>query len=472
MTIKKKTYSGIFRDAGAGAQAKRRYRDRRKKLMQRENKLMAITGVPYGPGGETVWAYAHCPTYQEPAMMHFTGVNQTNVILLLDPHSKESDEILFVGKKDLTMEFWEGVRFGVGDPKSVKEAQSVTGIKDIRDVRDFEAVLKERLFRQKKKELGLLWMEGTKKGRKTSIQSDHNWEFKKMVNRCIKSSKAPQTKMVNIMENHFDLRLPLDKYDVANTDKAQEITAEAFKETLRKFHNFNNESQIAGFLEGQMLMGSPYGLSFPSIIASGKNATVLHYMKNDDDFSKDEMVLMDFGVRWMTMHADISRTVPANGRFNHMQKLLYEIVLRAQWAVEQKAAPGVTIEQLNDVCWESVNHDLEHMFRKLGGKFKLKYNKRPHGVSHLMGEQEHDGDPFRNYTTQPMKPGWMISNEPGLYGKFKIKLYGGDYDAELGIRIEDNLLITDMGCINLSRCVPKTVTEIHRLMKNMKEDDD
>ena len=152
MTIKKKTYSGIFRDAGAGAQAKRRYRDRRKKLMQRENKLMAITGVPYGPGGETVWAYAHCPTYQEPAMMHFTGVNQTNVILLLDPHSKESDEILFVGKKDLTMEFWEGVRFGVGDPKSVKEAQSVTGIKDIRDVRDFEAVLKERLFRQKKKE--------------------------------------------------------------------------------------------------------------------------------------------------------------------------------------------------------------------------------------------------------------------------------------------------------------------------------
>jgi len=221
-----------------------------------------------------------------------------------------------------------------------------------------------------------------------------------------------------------------------------------------------------------MLMSSPYGLSFPSIIASGKNATVLHYMKNDDDFSRDEMVLMDFGVRWMTMHADISRTVPASGRFNHMQKLLYEIVLRAQWKVEQKAAPGVTIEQLNDVCWGSINHDLENTFRKWGGKFKLQYDKRPHGVSHLMGEQEHDGDPFRNYCTQPMKPGWMISNEPGLYGEFKIMLYGGDYDAELGIRIEDNLLITDMGCINLSRGVPKTVTEIHQLMKNMKEEDD
>ena len=89
-----------------------------------------------------------------------------------------------------------------------------------------------------------------------------------------------------------------------------------------------------------------------------------------------------------------------------------------------------------------------------------------------MGEQEHDGDPFRNYATQPMKPGWLISNEPGLYGKFKIMLYGGDYDAELGIRIEDNLLITDTGCINLSRGVPKTVTEIHNLMKNMKEEDD
>ena len=123
---------------------------------------MAITGVPYGPGQETVWAYAHCPTYQEPAIMYLTGINQANVILLLDPNSYESDEILFVSKKDLSKEFWDGIRFGVGDTKSIREVQQVTGIKDIRDIDDFDEVLKGRFKKQRNKRLGTLWMEGTR----------------------------------------------------------------------------------------------------------------------------------------------------------------------------------------------------------------------------------------------------------------------------------------------------------------------
>ena len=157
----KNTYSGIFRDGGVGRLAKKRYRVRRKRLIDKENMLMAITGVPYGPGQETVWAYAHCPTYQEPAIMYLTGINQANVILLLDPNSSESDEILFVSKKDLSKEFWDGIRFGVGDTKSIREVQRVTGIKDIRDIDDFDEVLKGRFKKQRKKRLGTLWMEGT-----------------------------------------------------------------------------------------------------------------------------------------------------------------------------------------------------------------------------------------------------------------------------------------------------------------------
>ena len=213
-----------------------------------------------------------------------------------------------------------------------------------------------------------------------------------------------------------------------------------------------------------MLEESPYGLSFPSIIASGHNATVLHYMKNDDSFGKSEMVLMDFGVRWMTMHADISRTIPVSGKFNPMQKMLYEIVLKAQLEVQKKACKGITINELNDCCWSSINRDLEKVFKSAGGKFKLRYKNRPHGVSHLMGEQEHDGDPFRNYLSEPMQEGWLISNEPGLYGSFKICLNGKVYNEEIGIRIEDNLLITKTGCKNLSRSIPKTVRQIEKLM--------
>ena len=118
MKTLKKVHTGIFRDGGAGAFAKRRFRERRKKLIAKEDCLMAIAGVPYGPGGKTTWAYTYSPTYQEPAVMYLTGINQNNVILLLDPDSKVSDEILFVDRRDRLMEFWEGVRFGVGDEKS------------------------------------------------------------------------------------------------------------------------------------------------------------------------------------------------------------------------------------------------------------------------------------------------------------------------------------------------------------------
>jgi Xaa-Pro aminopeptidase len=457
----KKIHSGIFRDGGAGSYAKRRYRDRRNKLMAKENSLIAITGVPYGPGGKTVWSYAHSPTYQEPAMMYLTGINQNNVILLLDPKSKT--EILFVGRKDRIMEFWEGVRFGVGDKTSLREVQSITGIKDVRDIGEFKEILKERLLKYKNSSLATFWYEGIRKGKKISITTDHNYDFKQKLAGWLRQWKKDAPK--NIMTRHLELRLPLDKYDIANARKAQEVTGEGFKAMLKNFGDFKNECQIQGFLEGKMLMNSPYGLSYPSIVASGTNATILHYMKNDDPISKNEMMLIDFGVRWMTMHADITRSFPVSGKFNPMQKILYEIVLKGQREVEKFACAGKTVEELNEVCWSVINEGLENKFTAAGGKHKLRYKDRPHGVSHLMGEQEHDGDPFRNYAKQPMKAGWMISNEPGLYGEFTIRLGGKTYDETIGIRIEDNLVMTSKGCLNLSSIIPKSVREIERLME-------
>lgn len=463
-TARKKIYTGIFRDGGAGPRARQRYRTRRRKLMDCEQKLMVLTGVPYGPGAETLWTYAHSPTYQEPTIMYLTGINQTEVLLLLDPGSRESDEILFVKKKNPGKEFWDGLRFGVGDPKSVAEVKRVTGIREVRDIDEFNDVFCQRLRRRKDRTVGTFWLEGEVHGRRKTVTIDHNWKFKKRLENLTRKYGGKKARVVNVMKSHFDLRLPLDRYDVASTLKAQRITGAAFKDTLRHFKWFKNECEVQGFIEGRMRMESPFGLSFPSIIASGPNATVLHYMKNDDNFYRNELVLLDFGVRWMTMHADISRTVPASGRFNPLQRMLYGIVLNAQLAVQRKARAGVTIQELNEVCWKTIRRQLDREFHARGGKSFLQYEHRPHGVSHLIGEQEHDGDPFRNYAAEPMKPGWLISNEPGLYGRFKIRLKGKNYDEELGIRLEDNLLITKTGCRNLSSGIPRRVEEIERLM--------
>jgi Xaa-Pro aminopeptidase len=216
-----------------------------------------------------------------------------------------------------------------------------------------------------------------------------------------------------------------------------------------------------------MLRRSPFGLAFPSIIAGGRNATVLHYLKNDEPLDPKGLVLMDFGARWGTMHADITRVVPVSGRFNPLQALIYGIVLDAAKENQRNAKPGATIRELNDKVWAFLEDALERRFLSNGGKAKRAYTGKPHGVSHLMGEQEHDGDPHRIYQDHPLQPGWQISNEPGLYGHFVITLGGKRYAEWIGIRIEDDLLITKTGCRNLSGSIPREIGEIERLMGNM-----
>jgi Xaa-Pro aminopeptidase len=107
---------------------------------------------------------------------------------------------------------------------------------------------------------------------------------------------------------------------------------------------------------------------------------------------------------------------------------------------------------------------LQQRFFARGGKAQRSYSGQPHGLSHLMGEQEHDGDPYRIYQDYPLQVGWQISNEPGLYGHFEITLGGRRYSEWIGIRVEDDLLITKDGCRNLSASIPKEIPEIEALI--------
>ncbi|MFT5171139.1 MAG: Xaa-Pro aminopeptidase, partial [Candidatus Marinamargulisbacteria bacterium] len=211
--------------------------------------------------------------------------------------------------------------------------------------------------------------------------------------------------------------------------------------------------------------GSYFLNSFPSIVAAGKNATILHYMKNNAPFKSGDMILLDFGARWQNMCADVSRTVPVNGRFSPLQKLLYGIVLEAQKAVESAAKPGTTIAHLNQVCWDYINQELQEKIIAKGGKVRLDYKVRPHNVSHLMGVQVHEGDPFRHYRNHKLKADWMISNEPGLYGHFSLTIDGELHEQTIGIRIEDNLIITKDGCRNLSLGCPKEIKALEQLIQ-------
>ena len=192
------------------------------------------------------------------------------------------------------------------------------------------------------------------------------------------------------------------------------------------------------------------GPSFPTIAGSGKNGCMLHYETNRDTCQDGSLLLLDLGVRYQGYCSDITRTYPVNGKFTPRQRQVYNIVLRANLEVAAQAKPGMTTRELNDICKKV----LAEGCMELGliqkeeelGKYYM------HGVSHHLGIDVHD------VTLEGVKlaPGSIITDEPGLYID----------EWEIGIRIEDDLLITETGCEVLSKNILKDPEQIEAFMAN------
>ena len=145
--------------------------------------------------------------------------------------------------------------------------------------------------------------------------------------------------------------------------------------------------------------------------------------------------------------------------------MLYEIVLDSATEYRKFVRPGVSLKEIGQIPWEYIMAELEtRLVKGAKGTYKLLYDKRPHGMSHFIGEQIHEGDPGSRSLSTILEPGMLISCEPGLYGEFSAVIGGKRYHEMIGIRIEDDLLITENGHLNLSRRIPKTIGEIEALM--------
>ncbi len=466
-------YSQVFPVGSAGTRFPEILKRRRKRHLEALDGFAIFAGVPREPGAENIWHMNALKIFQEPALIHLCGINQPQIILALVPGGKP-EEILFVPEKNPAREFWDGVRFGYpSDGKAesspdLEEVRRLTGIEDVRPLGDFDAWFRG-LIKHSKKTYGYSfyhhYADPDKAGKFRSTRTDHNFAFKQTLERQARAVK-PGFEIRSCAPLHFKLRLPLEPEQVRDVDQAVEITRAAFADTLAALPNLRDENALAAHIEHGMRRRSAYGLSFPSIVAGSRNATVLHYLKNDEPLVPGSLVLLDFGARYGTMHADISRTVPVSGRFNPLQELLYRIVLDAAKLNQRNARPGAKIRKLNDDVWAFIENALKERFFALGGKAERAYAGKPHGVSHLMGEQEHDGDPLRLYQDYPLETGWQISNEPGLYGHFSMSLKGKRYSEWIGIRIEDDLLVTKTGCRNLSESIPREPREIEALIKN------
>ncbi len=239
------------------------------------------------------------------------------------------------------------------------------------------------------------------------------------------------------------LRLIKDEVEVNNLIKANEITNKALVNVYNCVKPGINEKVLHGnFILGLMENGCDVE-AFDTIVASGKNATCLHYVENNKSINDGDLVLLDLGATYNNYCADISRTIPVNGKFSPRQKELYEVVLNGMDVVIANAKEGKTLTELNNIL---INY-YEDVLPKVGLN-KPVNTYYYHGVSHFLGLDTHDVDLFRG--TTKLKAGMVITVEPGLYVE----------DEGLGIRIEDDILITKDEPINLSEGIIKTVNDI------------
>ena len=431
----------VFLDNGLGEDAKKMYLNRRKILARTLQHPILLCGIEEGPNGNHLWSTLDSYIFQDPIILYYTGLNQLNVAIYLDPI--QNKEILFLPKKDIYTEFWEGFQLGVGHQNATAEAKSVTGFKNVMPWEELETVLLKEIKNFKRKErIGCFWHTSTKKGTK----KDHHYQFSKKIRSVIKKSKRKGMKLVNIQDTIWDQCLIMDENDQKLLREANQITRKALNAIKRELPKLKTESEVAAHLIFELTKRTKHGLSFAPIVASGKNATTLHYTQNDAPLSRKDLLLLDFGCRRYALCADQSHTIPISGKANPLQALLLKMIRKAQKLVQNNAKPGITIESLNQLAWDSINSDLSQKILKKGGESILLYQDRPHGVSHLIGYQVHDGDPFRNYATKPLKPGMCISNEPGIYGYFELTIKNKLYRDWIGIRLESDLLITKSGC--------------------------
>ena len=189
--------------------------------------------------------------------------------------------------------------------------------------------------------------------------------------------------------------------------------------------------------------------AFHTIAACGKNATVLHYNENNSELEDGKLVLFDLGAQYKYYNADISRTFPVSGKFTQRQKQIYNVVLRAQEAVTAIARPGILFSVLNETATKVLAEGCKELglIKEDSELFKYYF----HGVSHYLGLDTHDV----GSRDMELKPGMVFTNEPGLYIE----------EENIGIRIEDNILITESGSENLSKQIIKTVEEIEAFME-------
>ncbi len=422
-----------------------------------------------------------------------TGFEEPDAVALLDP-THEEPYVLFVRPRDPEMESWNGKRAGV------EGARDHFGADTAFPIAELEKVLRDRLRGRD----ALWYATGASSDPRVLGALRQARGMKLRVGVTVPSSIVDPSTVLG------ELRLIKSSKEIEALREACRISADGHNEAIRFAAPGRSEHEVQSAMEYVFRAAGATREGYPSIVASGDNACILHYVENDERLDDGDLLLIDAAAEIDYLSSDITRTFPVNGRFTDAQRAVYDIVLASQEAVIDACKPGLPFTDMHDIAVQTLTEGLVDLGLLPGpvedavdyGWYREFYF---HGTGHWLGMDVHDAGAYRiDGIGRPLRPGMTFTVEPGIYVDrektvLQLAKVPFDVDAErdlaylegaseakrileerrdaadvvthevperflgIGVRIEDDLLVTSSGCENLTRGVPVDPDEIEAL---------
>ncbi len=371
---------------------------------------------------------------------YLTGLERERFILVMAKAKDKSRTLLFIEEPSDYATKW------LGDRMTKDEASRLSGIdeSDIHFVEAFRKTLHAKIMSDSRKAvislpenvyLDLYRYEATKKALALKQFSDVLSDY-------------PELNLKNANTLLSRMRMVKSPEEIKEIMHAVRYTKSGIEAIWQNAKPGINERQLDALFEYTIRLRGSEGVGFDTIVAAGENATVLHYVSNDQPVGADDLVLLDLGALSGVYSADVSRTFPASGTFTERQRAIYEVILSVNKKTIEKVKPGINVSELNAFAKEELGKGLIDLGIIEDKKDVSDYYY--HSVSHYLGLDVHDVGTYQT----PLEPGMVITVEPGLYIK----------DEKIGIRIEDDVLVTEDGHKNLTEAIIKEADAIEGFM--------
>lgn len=388
----------------------------------------------------------HFDFRQDSSFYYLTGFTEPDSLLILDPIGVDNF-ILIVRPKDRTKEIWEGFRYG---PEGVVKSFQADAAWTINEV---DKVLKPLL-----------------QNRNVQFVSKEGHPLNDKVKALVDTHAKAVVPNTAYTELHR-LRQIKSEDELNLMRHAAKISSEAHNKIMLEASELDSESKLEATFKFSCSMADARDQAYPPIVASGKNATCLHYNVNNQKIGEKDLVLVDAGCSWQNYASDITRCFPAKGKFTEEQRKIYQAVLTTQKKCVEAVKPGISMKEIHQLACESITKELIDIGLIKGDldkaiEAKAYFEFFPHNIGHHIGLDVHDCDGLSmeergRSDKYKLKPGMVVTIEPGIY----IQPDNKDVDAKwrgIGIRIEDDVLVTESGYENLTIAALKELSDIER----------